>query len=210
MDEYSYKLDNFLFPLIFNISKPNILELGVQTGISTLKFLEICNQNDGKLFSVDIINCSKVSNDHRWKFIKSRDDNFNYVKSEIPKSIDIIYIDSLHEANHVKKIIYGYYDLLSVNGYLFVDDISHLPYLKNKQRNNFYCEINNHETFNKILEIYDSNINSFDLNFSFVASGLTIIKKKTNARLNENQNIRTRKISLKNIARLLWGNLKKD
>ena len=53
-DDYKYKLDHFLFPLISNIAKPKILELGVQNGTSTHKFLEICNKNDGQLYSVDV------------------------------------------------------------------------------------------------------------------------------------------------------------
>ena len=87
-----------------------------------------------------------------------------------------MFIDTLHEANHVEKIFYNYYDLVKNDGYIFIDDISHLPYLDNK-KTNFYCEINNQETFNKILEIYLSNYDNFRLNFSFESSGLGIIKK---------------------------------
>ena len=39
----------------------NILELGVRKGISTKKFLEVCEKNEGNLISVDIEDCSKVS-----------------------------------------------------------------------------------------------------------------------------------------------------
>ena len=66
MDQYNFKLDNYLFPLISNIDKPNILELGVQRGRSTVKFLEICDKNDGYLFSVDIDDCSNVTKNKRW------------------------------------------------------------------------------------------------------------------------------------------------
>ena len=106
-----------------------ILEFGVQKGRSTIKFLEICKKNNGKLFSVDVDDCSSVS-DPNWKFIKSRDDNFDYIKPKIPSEIDVILIDTIHEANHVKKILYGYYNFLKIDGYIFIDDISHLPYLK--------------------------------------------------------------------------------
>ena len=142
MEDYISKFDNSLLPLIKNINKPNILELGVQKGRSTLKFLKICEEKDGYLFSVDIDDCQLVSDDKRWKFIKSRDDNFEYIKSNIPDKLNIIYIDTVHEAAHVKKIFYYYYDLLETGGYIFIDDISHLPYL-DKKKSSFYCEINN-------------------------------------------------------------------
>ena len=129
-------------------------------------------------FSVDIEDCSNVSKNTKWKFIKSRDDNFNYIKSLIPREIDILFIDTLHEAKHVEKIFYNYYDLVKEGGYIFIDDISHLPYLNEDKKSNFYCEINNKETFNKILEIYLNNFDNFKLDFSFESSGLGIIKKK--------------------------------
>ncbi len=208
MDEYSEKIDRKLFPIIENINKPMILELGVQGGISTKKFLNICDKNNGFLYSVDIEDCSEVSKEKNWKFIHSRDDNFEYIKSEISKNLDVIYIDSLHEAEHVEKIIYGYYDLLNLGGYIFIDDISHLPYLKNKKRNSFYCEINNKETFDSILKIYSINNSNFDLDFSFKSSGLAIIKKISNNTLNKSKKLKIREFSIKNLIRKIWKNLK--
>ena len=210
MTEYEYKLNNSLYPLISKIHKLNILEFGVQKGRSTLKLLDICKKNDGFLFSADIDDCSNVSKDPRWTFIKSRDDNFDLIKSKIPKKVDVIFLDSLHEAAHVEKIIYNYFDLLNKDGYFFIDDISHLPYLINRSRNNFYCEINNKETFKKIVEIYNSNMSNFDLSFSFIASGLAIIQKKLNLPLNKDHRIVTRENSFKNIVRLLWKIFKKN
>ena len=134
MDEYSLKLDKYLMPIISNIDSPIILELGVQNGRSTKKFLEICRKKNGKVFSVDINDCSNVSVDENWKFYKTRDDNFEFIKSKIPNKIDILFIDTLHEANHVKNLLYGYYPIIKKDGYIFIDDISHLPYLKGKKR----------------------------------------------------------------------------
>jgi len=210
MDEYSYKLDNFLFPLILNVKKPNILEFGVEKGRSTIKFLNLCNKNDGYLFSVDPVDCSNVSKDSRWTFIKTKDDNFQLVKSKLPSKIDIIYLDSVHEAKHVEKIFYAYYDKLKNGGFFFIDDVSHIPYLKEKKRNNFYCEINNRETYNKILDIYNGNSDLFDLSFNFKSSGLAIIKKKSDESLKNKKKIKTREHTVKNFVRLLWKNLKRD
>ena len=210
MDNYNYKLDNYLFPIVKEINNPIILELGVQRGTSTKKFLDICNKNNGKLFSVDIDDCSKVSDDKNWNFFHSRDDNFEFIKSKIPHKIDVLFIDTLHEAEHVKKLIYGYYPLLKKNGYLFIDDVSHLPYLKKMPRNNFYCEINNKETFDLLLAIYSENYEKFDLNFSFSSSGLAIIQKKNESNLNQSHNLSLRENSIKNILRKIWGKIKKN
>ena len=208
MYNYEKKLDENLFNLIKNINNPIILELGVQQGVSTKKFLDICDKNKGKLYSVDIDDCSNISNNSRWKFIKSRDDNFDYIKSLIPKKIDVLFIDTLHEAEHVTKVFYNYYDLVKDNGYIFIDDISHLPYLNNDKKTNFYCEINNQETFNKILEIYLNNFDNFKLNFSFESSGLGIIEKKNSNKLNTPKKIKSKIFSTKNILRQIWNKIK--
>ena len=209
MDEYSLKLDKFLVPLISRINNPLILELGVENGRSTEKFLEICKRNNGKLISIDINDCSAVASDPNWSFFKTRDDNFNFINSKLFKQIDVVYIDSLHEADHVKKLIYGYYPKIKIDGYIFIDDISHLPYLKNKERNNFYCEINNKETFEILLSIYSNNSKNFELNFSFLSSGLAIMRKKNNFELLPEEKLLERSFSLKNFLRKLWRKIEK-
>ena len=123
--------------------------------------------------------------------------------------IDILYVDSLHEAHHVKKLIDGYYSIIKENGYIFIADISHLPYLKTEIRNNFYCEINNKETFECLLEIYSINKNNFDINFSFYSSGIAIIKKKSKENLNSYRKMKTREITFKNFFRKVWKRIKK-
>ncbi len=210
MDDFDYKLDHSLFPLVRKIIKPKILELGVQKGRSTKKFLEICERNEGKLFSIDIDDCSNISEDKSWVFLKTRDDNFEFIKSKIKEKIDVLFIDTIHEAKHVEKLLYGYYPILKKNGYIFIDDISHLPYLKTKKRNNFYCEINNKETFEILLSIYSANTDNFDLSFSFISSGLAIIEKKNDNELSNHNKIHSRDLSSKNILRKLWRKVKKD
>ena len=210
MSDFNYKLDNFLFPIIKGINNPIILELGVQKGRSTKKFLDICKKNNGKLFSIDIDDCSNIINDKSWNFYQTRDDNFEYIKSKIPEKIDILFIDTLHEANHVKKLINEYYPIIKKNGFIFIDDISHLPYLKNKDRDNFYCEINNKETFDLLISIYSENTENFDLSFTFVSSGLAILKKKTDSELFDYRKLNERGLTTKNILRRLWRIVKRD
>ena len=93
---------------------------------------------------------------------------------------------------------------------MFIDDISHLPYLKGSERDNFYCEINNSETLEKILEIYKNNITNFNLHISYISSGLAIIQKKTVRKLIKPNTLYSRKSSLKNFLRKLWKILRKS
>ena len=77
-------------------------------------------------------------------FTLKRDDNFSYVLSNLPNTFKLILLDTIHEAKHVKNILYNYYDLLEINHCFFIDDISWLPYVKNSEKNRFYAEINKH------------------------------------------------------------------
>ena len=94
--------------------------------------------------------------------------------------------------------------MLKVNHCFFVDDISWLPYLKNSEKNRFYGEINNLETFNKILEIYYANRDNMLLEFTFQGTGMCKIKKLTNNKLNYPKKIKTRDNTIKNLIRKLF------
>ena len=203
MISYEYKLKKFFENDLKDISNPRILEFGVKEGRSTKILLDYCKKNNGELFSVDIEDYSNLFSEKNWHFIKSRDDDFDYLKDKIPDKFDFIYLDSLHEAKHVEKIFYHYFNNLKINGTFFVDDISWLPYLKNSKRDNFHCEINNKETFEKLLEIYNSNQDKFDIFFTFISSGMCKIVKKQDY-LNENKKLFLREFSVKNFIRKIF------
>tara|TARA_Y100000816_G_scaffold104677_1_gene72962 strand:+ start:7100 stop:7726 length:627 start_codon:yes stop_codon:yes gene_type:complete len=200
-DIYIKKLEDTFLEDLLKISKPQILEFGVRHGQSTEMFIEICEKNDGFLHSVDIDNYENKFNSTKWKFIHGRDDNYQLVEKFIPKQIDLIYLDSFHNANHVEKIFYHYYPFIKENGFFIIDDTSWIIYSKNNVRDNFNSEINNYETFFRILDIYNSNIKNFDLSFNFIGSGMAKIKKITNNDLSKSKKIQIRKNTIKNILR---------
>ena len=96
----------FIYKEIEKIKNIKILELGVRNGISTSMFLKLCEENDGKMISVDVADCSHLYQNNRWKFIHESDDNFEKINNEIKDmgGLDVVYIDSFHEPNHVKKV----------------------------------------------------------------------------------------------------------
>ena len=200
--KYEEKID-YIINIIKEIKNINILELGVREGVSTKKFLKFCEENNGKLLSVDIDDCSTVSNSNSWTFIQSNDENFDLIDKKIQRNLDLIYIDSFHEPNHVEKIFYHYYDFLKINGFCIIDDISWLPYCKNEYRDNEFSEIINKSIFNKILEIYNQNKDKFSLEFYFEGSGLAIIKKKE-LELNISKRIISRELSIKNMLKFFF------
>ena len=186
-----------------NINQPRILEFGVsERGMSTEFFINLCENKDGKVISIDANNKSKMFDTKVWTFINTRDDNFKEIEKFIKnEKFDIIYLDTLHKACHVKKIFYHYYKFLKKDGYFFIDDISSLPYIKSREKNNFSQEINNQETFYKILEIFNQNHETLDLEFSFVGTGIAKIKKLSDDLIKDPKKIYYRENSIKNFLR---------
>ena len=108
MNDYIYKLNSFVANELISLKDLTILEFGVKEGRSTKIFLQHCEKNGGKLYSIDVNDYKDKFNDSNWTFIQSRDDNFDYLENKLPKKFDVIYLDSLHEADHVEKILYYY------------------------------------------------------------------------------------------------------
>ena len=203
------KFFDFFYEELMKFEKPKILEFGVRHGVSTSLFLDVCGQNNGNLYSVDVEDYSYQFKNEKWKFIQSKDDNFAKIEAEIPKEFDVIFLDTIHKSEHVSNIFYYYYNKLKVGGLFIIDDISWLLYTKNNEHDHFFKEINNHETFKKILNIYNSNQEKFDIHFNFCDTGAVKIIKRKQDKLNESKIIYSRENTLKNYLRKLYIKFKK-
>ena len=196
------KLIDFVLPELRKISNANILEFGVsKDGMSTELFLEYSQERNCNLFSVDVVDYKNKFLQKEWNFILGRDDDFNFIKDKIPNEFELILLDTVHEAKHVENILYNYYENLKEGYCFFIDDINWIPYLKNSEKDHFYGEINNLETFNKLLEIYSSNRDKIEMEFTFLGTGMCKIKKISSQPLDVPAKINSRKNSLKNLFR---------
>lgn len=194
---YLDKINSFIFMFEKNKRNLNILEFGVREGRSTKMFLDMFKISKGKLISVDVDDYSHLFNNENWTFLNTRDDNYDLINKYINDQLDIILIDSLHEPNHVEKLIYLYWKHLKLNGSIYIDDTSWVPYSKNNWRDHKYTETINRDTFFKVLDIFNTNTDKISLNFSFDGSGMCRIVKKKNTSLNISKKIDERKINLK-------------
>ncbi|NKA17690.1 MAG: class I SAM-dependent methyltransferase, partial [Alphaproteobacteria bacterium] len=177
-------------------------------GLSTSILLDLCEKNEGLLYSVDINDYSNKFDSKRWKFIHSRDDNYSYIKSFLPEKLDFIYLDTIHKANHVEKIILEYFSYLNLNCLFVIDDTSWLPYLKNREKNHFFMEVNNYETFLKLISIYNSNLDKMNLEFTFLGTGAAKLKKISQENIIKSTKINERYYSFKNLCRKIYICLK--
>ena len=160
---------------------PLVLELGVDRGQSTKVFLNAINgKSSAHLVSIDIRDCSKVSDSKYWTFLKMNSLEVDKIIKQAPilkDGIDIIYIDSLHTPEHVYGEIYGWFPFLNKNGIIFFDDIDSGPYLQGQRKDNVHIEISNRKILELIESIFISNINILDLSIIKGSTGLGILKK---------------------------------
>ena len=91
-----------------------VLAIAIQLIILTKIFLNAIDDKEGaKLISLDIKDCSKAAESSKWEFVKQDSADIEKLlltHPDIKKGIDILYVDSLHTASHVKKEIYNFFE----------------------------------------------------------------------------------------------------
>ena len=189
---FTFKIHSFIFNKEIERKKFNILEFGVREGRSTKMFLDMIEKKNGRLISVDVDDYSHLFSNKNWKFIKTRDDNINLISNHFDQNFNIILIDSLHEPAHVINLINMYWKFLEINGSLYVDDISWIPYSKGNWRDHEFTENINFNTFESILNLLNSNIDKFILECNFQGSGMARLTKLSNENLSKPKKIITR------------------
>ncbi len=181
-----YKFTSHIDLMIDFVSKkknPIILEFGVERGSSTKKFIKFAEKNLAKVYSVDIVDYSNVSNSNNWRFIQSNDLNIDYVLSKFDEikthGADLIFIDSYHEDVHVQKLIFNYFPYLKQDGAIFVDDVDSLAL---RLKKNTFSSIVYDLTLESVKEFYYNNLEKCSLKIIYDKNenGLAMLHKSAN------------------------------
>jgi predicted O-methyltransferase YrrM len=159
---------------------PTILELGTARGESTTVFLQACHERSGRLVSVDIDDCSDVSDSQRWTFVQADSADVDAVVEKSPVligGIDVLYVDSLHRRSHVEKEIKGWYPLLNQGGHIFLDDVDSNPYRLGNRKDNVLAEIAFDEIREFVQAFFYANDDQLSLDITFGSTGLAHMHK---------------------------------
>jgi len=161
----------------------NIVEFGVDRGTSTAAFLDAVEKTDGYVYSFDIKDCKELFSHDKWKFYKINDLNQQKIFTLFPKlneGIDLLYIDSYHEPNHIKKLLEIYFPFLNKDGHIYVDDTSSYPYRQIKSVSNAIISDLSKEA---VEEFFFSNFEEIDFQFNGGENGLCILKKTKDSKI---------------------------
>lgn len=157
--------------------KPVIVELGTHIGNSTRSFLNAIDDKEGAwLVSVDIMDCSDAAASDKWIFVKQDSADANGLVQKVPmlrEGIDILYVDSLHEYNHVKNEIYNFFPYMKKGGVIFFDDTDSGPYMMFQRKDSPKIEIGNRRIHNLLDRIFLSNIGALDYTIHRGSTGLS-------------------------------------
>lgn len=174
----------FMHQEVLSRHNPTIVELGVDQGQSTKVFLNaIDGKTEATLTSVDIRDCSGSVECDTWRFVQSDSKDVDAVieaNPNIKNGIDILYVDSLHTAEHVYSEVYGFFPFVKRDGVIFFDDIDSGPYKSGQRKDSVSVEIANRNIFKLLEGIFEGNIN--DLGFEIIrgSTGLAKFTKKSN------------------------------
>lgn len=169
-----------MYRIAKELTNPTILELGTCKGVSTTIFLQACEESNGHLVSVDIDDCSDITNSNRWKFVQSDSTDIDYILSQAPhlkNGIDILYIDSLHTKNHVEKELTGWYPLMNEGAHIFFDDVDSNPYRKGNRKDNYRVEMALDEIREYIEAFFYANEDDLYLDIMYGTTGLAHLYK---------------------------------
>ncbi len=113
--------------LVTEFRLKEIVELGTRMASSTLAFLEAASLIGGRVLSIDLDECreahEKVARsgyEHLWRFIQGSD--VDVPDSEIPTSIDLLFIDTSHLYDHTMAELKKYGPRVRPGGWIVFHD----------------------------------------------------------------------------------------
>lgn len=165
---------------VSRIEGPVVLECGVNEGWSTGVLAHAVEQKGGRLISLDIADCSDAIESDCWTFIQVDDCEQERILHEAPilkEGIDLIYIDSLHDATHVEHLLSLWYPLVRQNGWLAFDDVDPGPFMRGKRKDNANQEIAWRSIGHVVQDFFYANEDDLQLTQYFGSTGLALLHK---------------------------------
>jgi cephalosporin hydroxylase len=129
-----------LFAGSVSIEPETIVELGVRGGESTYVFERVAQISQADLVSVDIDDCSDISDYQDWHFVQSDDIKFaaqfkNWCDDNgVDDDIDILFIDTSHLYEHTVDEIENWFPHLSDRAIVFFHDTNLSDYYRREDR----------------------------------------------------------------------------
>lgn len=118
-------------PLLFTLSKGNVLELGVRSGTSTCALVAGVEVHKGKVWSVDIDSrCSEVFKGHPlWNFFCTNSTD-PALLGQLPREFNLLLLDTEHDYDQVYSELNMWAPHVKPGGVICVHDTESFPEVK--------------------------------------------------------------------------------
>lgn len=175
-----------LFSLACSIKAKTIVELGAYQGNTTLPFLMASHLNDGTVHSVDLNQSPYVPPKYlepKYKFYKQ--DALEFLKSwDRSKVIDLIFVDDLHQYEHVAKELDIIYNLVSGNSLVVMHDTMYFNSNPHYHSNRTITDNNNvWKGGGPYRAVEELDLNKWEYCTVPICHGLTILRKLPNPKI---------------------------
>ena len=157
-----------------------VLECGVNKGWSTGVLAHAIEKNGGTLVSLDIRDCSDSIDSDCWTFLQCDDIEKERILRDAPvleAGVDLVYIDSHHDAQHVARLLSLWYPLVRQGGWLAFDDVDPGPYLRERRKDDANREIVWRAISRVVQDFFYANEDDLLLEYHFGSTGLALMQK---------------------------------
>ena len=195
---------------VCQVEAPVVLECGVDKGWSAGVLAHAVERKGGSLISLDIRDCSDAIESECWTFLQIDDTEQERILQEAPilkEGIDLIFIDSLHFARHVRRLLELWYPLVRQGGWIAFHDVDPGPYMRGQRKDYVENEIVWRSIGQVVLDFFYANEDDLQLEYHLGDMGLAIMQKLApmSKAPNPPRRIPPRRVSLRSLARHFLG-----
>jgi hypothetical protein len=163
-----------------SMESPVVLELGTQHGTSAKALLAACKENGGTVVSVDLQDCSQISQAPNFIFVQSDSTSVRNILSKAPilsQGIHMLYVDTTRHRSHLQKEVASWWPFIRPEGWLFCRGVDPGPYRRGARKDAIVLEKEAEERARFFIEFSVANVESCDLAIHYGSTGLAVVRK---------------------------------
>jgi hypothetical protein len=113
-------------------------------------------------------------------FVQSDSTDARHVVSQAPflaDGIDVLYVDSLHQRQHVEREVAAWFSHVKQGGWIFFDDVDASPYRRGQRKDNRAAEYDIDLIHDFVTAFFNANQDTLRLSIHYGSNGLAAMQK---------------------------------